>query len=133
MKGILGEVFGIFAKKTKEPEQKTTLCYKDLKRNELRRLYKQIKAELTEKKRIKRRLNTQSSREYNNLYAFYKNNIMHNNKKYQVNGNKYKLLAMAANKRSSKYLNTVSAAIKEFATKDEKLAFQDFINQLNNL
>ena len=58
---------------------------------------------------------------------------MHNNKKYQVNGNKYKLLAMAANKRSSKYLNTVSAAIKEFSTKDEKLAFQNFINQLNNL
>ena len=133
MKGILGEVFGIFAKNTKEPEQKTTLCYKDLKRSELRRLYKQIKAELTDKKRIKRRLNTQSSREYNNLYAFYKNNIMHNNKKYQVNGKKYKLLAMAANKRSSKYLNTVTSAIKEFGTKDEKLAFQDFINQLNNL
>ena len=133
MMRILEGVFGIFTKKTKEPEQKTTLCYKDLKRSELRRLYKQIKAELTEKKRIKRRLNTQSSREYNNLYAFYKNNIMHNNKKYQVNGKKYKLLAMKANKRSSKYLNTVSTAIKEFGTKDEKLAFQDFINQLNNL
>ena len=133
MKSILGKVFGIFVKKTKKPGQKTTLCYKDLKRSELRRLYKQIKAELTEKKRIKRRLNTQSSREYNNLYAFYKNNIMHNNKKYQVNGKKYKLLAMKANKRSSKYLNTVSTAIKEFGTKDEKLAFQDFINQLNNL
>ena len=133
MKSILGKVFGKFAKKTKEPEQKTMLCYKDLKRSELRRLYKQIKAELTEKKRIKRRLNTQSSREYNNLYAFYKNNIMHNNKKYQVNGKKYTLLAMAANKRSSKYLNTVTSAIKEFGTKDEKLAFQYFINQLNNL
>ena len=58
---------------------------------------------------------------------------MHNNKKYKVNGKKYTLLAMAANKRSSKYLNTVTSAIKEFGTKDEKLAFQYLINQLNNL
>lgn len=106
---------------------------KGLNKRDLLALKQEINANLSIKKRIRRNKSVHTDKEYHNLYVFYRNNIMHNNNKYQGIYKTRMLRSREMMRSFSSYVNNVVKAMKEFATEKEKADFDAFLNELNKL